>query len=129
MLRNIYGITLTPDGKYAVAVDVNNNLKVLTLDANGVPIITSLQTISNAFPSQTGNGRDISVDAAGNLYAVSSGTALLRAFDPGGASSYTTAFNGTSFSFGLTPAVVPEPATLAAVAGIGSLALRRRRRA
>ena len=123
-------LTLTPDGKSLVVLTDTNTLKVLALDANGVPIITSLQTLADAFPVATVLGRDISVDAAGNLYAVSSGNALLRAFDPGGASQFTLGFDGNTFSFAAGgPAVVPEPTALALIGGAGLLALRRRRRA
>jgi WD40 repeat protein len=65
--------------------------------------------------------RDVALDIAGNLYAVSSSSETLRIYSPGGSWIASTGSDG---SFNLT---VPEPATLALLT-LGSLALLRRRR-
>ena len=123
-------MTISPDGTFAAFVTENSGLIIVDLDADGLPILSTRRLLADAFPTTTIFGRDISIDAAGNLYAVSSGNALLRAFDPGGASQFTLGFDGNTFSFAAGgPAVVPEPTALALIGGAGLLALRRRRRA
>ncbi len=49
--------------------------------------------------TNSGNGRDIAFDAADNLYYVSSGQGMYRVFSPGGNSTTTLTWNGTSYSF------------------------------
>jgi hypothetical protein len=66
--------------------------------------------------------RDVSFDAAGNVYAVSSTSETLRTYSPGGDWVATTGSDGT---FVLQR--VPEPSTLALLP-LSSLAFRRRRR-
>ena len=52
-------------------------------------------------------GRDIAFDAAGNLYVLSSGQALLRVYAPGGHTRATTTSSGT---FEITTLTPPVPA-------------------
>ena len=66
--------------------------------------------------------RDVSFDAAGNVYAVSNSAETLRIFSPGG--EWTTAL-GSDGTFN----IVPEPATLALLTfGAALLGLFRSRR-
>ncbi|MES2708000.1 MAG: hypothetical protein V4726_15515 [Verrucomicrobiota bacterium] len=53
-------------------------------------------------------GRDVAFDAAGNLYTISSGQALLRVFAPGGHTRATTSSNGTFAITEVTPSA-PAP--------------------
>jgi hypothetical protein len=49
--------------------------------------------------TNTGNGRDIAWDAAGNLYYLSSGQGLYRELSPGGHTTTTLTWNGTTYTF------------------------------
>ena len=60
----------------------------------------------------TGVSRDVAFDAAGNLYVLSSGQALLRVFAPGGHTKATTTSSGTFEIMELTPT---PPAPLLAI--------------
>jgi hypothetical protein len=70
------------------------------------------------FDSGMVNVRDLAFDAAGNLYAVDSGSELIRVYSPGGDWVATTGSDG-SFS------AVPEPGALALLVVAGLLIRRR----
>ncbi|MBN2447760.1 MAG: PEP-CTERM sorting domain-containing protein [Phycisphaerae bacterium] len=71
------------------------------------------------FDSGMSRMRDLSFDAAGNIYMVDNYSELLRVFSPGGDWIATTGSDGTF-------TVVPEPTTLVLLT-LGGLALLRRR--
>jgi hypothetical protein len=125
-------VKVSPDNKYVAAITEGNAIDIIPLDAtiggvSGLPDLAAMKTITNAFPDSVTLGRDIDFDAAGNIYAVSSGDQLMRVISPGGDTSFTTAFDGANLSF--SPTAVPEPAALSLL-GVGASALivRRRRR-
>lgn len=101
------GLDVSPDGKYLVVFRgatnnpvapfippfvAANSVLILPLD-NGVPNITNLVVMPTA--PFTATGRDVSFDAVGNIYTVSSGQGLLRIYSPGGFSIVTTGSDGT----------------------------------
>lgn len=91
-LIDTFGIDVSPDGKYLAALRNNNVVTVVPL-TNGIPDMTKRIQFS-AFGA-TVSARDIAFDAANNLYVVSSGFALLRAFSQGGTTVATTDSSGT----------------------------------
>jgi hypothetical protein len=121
ILTNIAGIAVSPDQKYLAAIVNSSDVLVLRLDAMGIPDLGSRLLINTA-PDVT-NARDIAFDAAGNIHYVSPGQQRYRVLAPGGYSSATTSWDGTSFSF----VIVPEPGT-ALLLGAGMLSLARRKR-
>lgn len=94
-------VAISPDGKYLAVLRDDNAFTVVPLN-NGIPDILQRKLITTS-PTTT-LARDIAFDAAGNLYVVSSGQALLRIYSPG----YTTiATTDTLGFFGVTN-IVPE---------------------
>jgi hypothetical protein len=92
ILRISRAIKVSPDGKRAAIIRDDNNIWVLGL-TNGVPDLTTRVLLTNT--PLTTIGRDISFDAAGNIYTASSGQLLLRVFSPGGQSTAITGSDGT----------------------------------
>ncbi len=128
------GPVISADDKWMAFMQVNNNIMLIPL-VNGLPDLANRQAI--AVPNTTGNARQITFDAAGNLYYVSSGQQLLRVLAPGGHTVATTNWNGTDLSFNYTTVpgagavvgAVPEPGTLLlALVGLFFAAAGRRRR-
>lgn len=123
MLVKVRGITVSSDGSMIVAVVDNSSFWTIPM-AGGIPDLSLavLQTVGS-----TNFGRDIAMDAVGNVYVSTSGYARVKIYSPGGANS--------SFTNSLAPLgaiqVVPEPGSLMALgAGVVSLAgLIRRKRA
>ncbi|MCC6484502.1 MAG: PEP-CTERM sorting domain-containing protein [Armatimonadetes bacterium] len=122
MLTKVRAIAVSSDGNMLVAVVDNSSFWTIPL-VGGVPDLSlaALQSVGSV-----NFGRDISMDAVGNVYVSSSGNAKVKIYSPGGANS--------SFTESLAPLgaihVVPEPGSLLALgAGVVSLAgiLRRKR--
>src|SRR4030095_13357337 len=87
------GIDVSPDGRFLAGMKANtNSLNILPLQ-DGIPSITNLIVIPTT--PTTSIARDVSFDAAGNLYTVSSGQGVLRIYSPGGFSVATTGSDGT----------------------------------
>ena len=120
ILRNIVGIAVSPDQKYLAGLINNSDVVVLPL-INGIPDLANRLVIDTG--TDINSGRDIAFDAADNIHYVSSGQALYRVLAPGGFTSATTSWNGTTYDFVL----VPEPSS-ALLLGAGVLLLARRRR-
>ena len=96
IFTGVGAIDVSPDGKWLATMQIDNDVVLIPL-VNGVPDIANRIVVDNG--SNTGNGRDIAFDAAGNIYTVSSGTAMYRVLAPGGHTTTTLTWNGTSYSF------------------------------
>ncbi len=72
-------------------------VKIVTDEETGSPSFDFSQHFIIPTLPNTNVGRDISFDAAGNIYTVSSGQHLLRVYAPGGYTTATTASNGQFF--------------------------------
>lgn len=108
---NAYGgVRVSPDGRFLATININNAILIANM-TNGTPDDSSLVTIANT--PTTGNARGIAWDAAGNIYASSSGQGLLRYYSLGNSSTTISSndFTGTNGSFQLV-----LPATTASVA-------------
>ncbi|MGI8967321.1 MAG: Calx-beta domain-containing protein, partial [Limisphaerales bacterium] len=79
-LRQARAIQVSPDGKFLAIVHDDSHVSLLPL-TNGIPDLGNLSTIS--IPPLTAFGRDLAWDAALNVYTVSSGQGLLRAYSLG----------------------------------------------
>jgi hypothetical protein len=125
LLRQVRGEAISPDGSRIALIRDDNAIFIIPL-IDGIPDLANRTLISGtaAFGTATTLGRDIGFDAAGNLYAVSSGAGLLRILSPGGFSEATTSYDGSTLSF----AVVPEPAAAGLLAGCAAAGLLRRGR-
>jgi len=95
LLRATGGGDVSPSGDFAAVINLETSgITVLPL-IGGVPDLTN-RLAFQGFPEITGGqGRDVAFDAAGNLYAISSGVQALRAFSPGGRTTAITGSDGT----------------------------------
>jgi hypothetical protein len=96
IFTGVGGIDVSPDGKYLATVEIDNDIVVVPL-VNGIPDIANRVIVDAG--TNGGNGRDISFDAADNLYYVSSGQGMYRVLSPGGHSKTTLTWNGSTYSF------------------------------
>lgn len=87
------GIAVTPDGKLLAGIKGNTNAIVFLPLSAGVPNVYGFFVMPTT--PTTSIGRDLTFDAAGNLYTVSSGQGVLRIYSPGGFSTVTTGSDGT----------------------------------
>ncbi len=94
VLTNLQSIAISPDGNYLAAITQSsgNSDTVIIPLTNGIPDFSRLMMLDTGTVTQ---GRGIDFDAAGNLYTISSGDAVLRAFSPGGTTTATTGTDGT----------------------------------
>ena len=109
-LRISRSVKVSPDGKFLAIITDNNDIRFLPLDVNtGIPVYAQMTTIwgTNIFSGAATVGRDAAFDAAGNLYAVSSGMEKIVILSPGGSTIAKTSFDGASGSFQLVN-VMPE---------------------
>jgi hypothetical protein len=95
LLRQTRGVTISPDGQYMALIRDDNLIWVIKL-VNGIPDLSTRKSLATS-PNTT-IGRDITFDAANNIYTVSSGQAVLRAYSPGYRSIAQTSSQGT-FTF------------------------------
>jgi hypothetical protein len=96
IFANVGGIDVSPDGKWLATIEIDNDLAIIPL-VDGIPDIANRMLMDNG--SNTGNGRDIAFDAAGNLHVVSSGQGMYRVLSPGGNRKTTLSWDGTAYSF------------------------------
>ncbi|MCW5554595.1 MAG: hypothetical protein KIS67_20845 [Verrucomicrobiae bacterium] len=98
------GFDVSPDGKYLAGLKAaaTGGANPLGLPANTVilaPMIDGIPDLANIVtmptPGTVSIGREVTFDAVGNLYTVSSGQGLLRIYSPGGFSIVTTGSDGT----------------------------------
>lgn len=122
ILRNVQGMAVSPDQKYLAIILNNSDVAIVPLDENGIPRIQDRLVVDTG--ADINSGRDIAFDAAGNIHYVSSGQAAYRVIAPGGYTSATISYNGTSYSF----VVVPEPSSVASLALAAGFLARRRRK-
>jgi hypothetical protein len=121
IFRTIRGITVSLDQRFLAGVLNFSDVFVVPLDANGIPDITGRLLVNT--PNDINSARDIAFDAAGNIHYVSSGQAVYRVLAPGGFTSSTTSWNGTSFAF----ISIPEPSSAMLLAAAALFVVRRSR--
>lgn len=93
-LKAAGGIALSPANDYLAVINIETNGIAILPMVDGKPDITN-RMYFQGMGTTTAQGRDVAFDAAGNLYAVSSGAGLLRVFSPGGTSTAITGSDGT----------------------------------
>ena len=95
LLQATGGGDVSPQGDFAAVINLETGgITVLPL-VGGLPDLAG-RLAFDGFPGITGGqGRDVAFDAAGNLYAISSGAQALRAFSPGGRTTAITGSDGT----------------------------------
>ncbi|HTV40530.1 MAG TPA: immunoglobulin domain-containing protein [Candidatus Sulfotelmatobacter sp.] len=95
------GVRESPDGRYLAGVDIDNGITLASM-TNGLPDDSSLFHITNN--PETGDSRGMDWDAADNIYVISSGQGLLRAFSLGLTTTCVTSndITGTNGTFSLT---------------------------
>jgi hypothetical protein len=101
ILTGLGGMDVSPDQKWLAAILIDNDIAVIPL-VNGIPDLANRLIVDGG--TNGGNGRDISFDAADNIYYVSSGQGMYRVFSPGGHTVTTLNWDGSQYTF--TPAAV-----------------------
>lgn len=105
LLRTSYSIKVTPDGKHlAIGMQTGPTTFVPLDPVSGLPMLTNRFSLNTAAAGPT---RDVTFDAAGNLYIVNNNIELLRVFSPGGRWVATTGSDGT-FLITNPPVALPE---------------------
>ena len=94
ILRISRAVSISPDGSKMAVIRDDLQTWVIPL-TNGIPDLGNRELVTTYSGAPTTLGRDVCWDAAGNLYALSSGNQLLRVFSPGGATVATTGSDGT----------------------------------
>ncbi len=87
------GFDVSPDGKYLASFRGNTNSVSIVPLENGVPNITNYVVMPTT--PTTSIARDLTFDAVGNIYTVSSGQGVLRVYSKGGFSVVTSGSDGT----------------------------------
>jgi len=94
-LRATGGADVSPRGDLTALINLETNGITVVPLMNGLPDLAN-RLVFQGFPETAGGqGRDVAFDAAGNLYAISSGARALRAFSPGGKTTAITGSDGT----------------------------------
>ena len=104
ILRVSRAVSISPDGSKMAIIRDDMQTWVIPL-LGGIPDLANRELVITYSGAPTTLGRDVAWDAAGNLYALSSGNQLLRIFSPGGATVATTDSDGT---FDLSVAQFPS---------------------
>lgn len=109
ILRVSRAVKISPDGTRMAIIRDDMQTWIIPL-INGLPDLTNrLEVITHSGTPST-LGRDVCFDPAGNLYALSSGNALLRIFSPGGTTTAKTRSDGT---FSLLTVQLPQVSVVA----------------
>lgn len=110
LLRNTVALDMSPDGSTLALIQGASFGRVLFVPlTNGV--FNFAGTNSFAIGLASDNNRDLTFDAAGNVYIISSSGEWLRSYSKGGASVAITGTDGT-FELGSLPTVVNLTATV-----------------
>ncbi|HTD87775.1 MAG TPA: Calx-beta domain-containing protein [Candidatus Binatia bacterium] len=94
ILKVSRAVKISPDNKKMAIIRDDLQTWVIPL-VNGLPNLAQREVVQTYSGAPTTLGRDVCFDAAGNLYALSSGNQLLRIFSPGGRSTAKTRSDGT----------------------------------
>lgn len=97
ILNSSRAIKVSPDGKYMAVIRNDTQTWIVGL-TNGIPDLSQtnlLNTFGTTSTSTTSTGREVSFDAAGNLYASSATQEKLRIWSPGGTTTAKTKSDGT----------------------------------
>jgi hypothetical protein len=92
LLRQTRAVKVSPDNKVVALIRDDNQIWIIPL-TNGLPDLAGRRLMSSG--SLTTIGRDISFDAAGNIYTVSSGQGAMKSFSPGYPTRAVTGSDGT----------------------------------
>ncbi|HWQ90452.1 MAG TPA: Calx-beta domain-containing protein, partial [Clostridia bacterium] len=114
VLANLRALKVSPDGK-KLAVIRNDTQTMIVALTNGIPDLTQRTLVNTFGATSSSSGREVTWDAAGNLYASNISHEKLRVWSPGGS---FTAITRSSGQFELTSP--PTVLTLAAAAGTAS---------
>ncbi len=93
VLRDCRGFNVAADGRNMAFVEDNSKIISVPL-LEGIPDLANRHFI-DAFTPGVSAGRDIAVDAAGNMFLSSSGEGGIRGFSSGGVSETTFSSTGT----------------------------------
>lgn len=118
LFRNTVALDMSPDGSTLALIQGTSFGRVLFVPlTNGVFNFAA----TNSFPIglASDNNRDLTFDAAGNVYIVSSSGEWLRVYSKGGSTVATTGTDGT-FSISTPPVLVSVSASIAAAAEGGA---------
>ncbi len=85
-------VKVAPDGSVVALIRDDNRVWIIPL-TNGIPDLSNRALMDTGVTTIL--GRDLSFDAAGNLYIVSSGQTALKSFSPGFGSRAVTTSDGT----------------------------------
>jgi hypothetical protein len=108
LLRATGGGGVSPRGDYFAVINIETNGITVVPLIEGIPDLTNRLVFHGM--GTTNQGREVAFDIAGNLYAISQGSQILRTFSPGGAATTITTSDGT-FSMSSPPVVLRVTAT------------------
>lgn len=90
-LKEAWTVQISPDGKFVAFTHLNSDFYIVPIDqGTGLPDLANGKYID---AGNVSNGRDLAIDAAGNINLVTSGHARLRMYGQGGLTE--TIFNSS----------------------------------
>jgi hypothetical protein len=92
IFRQTRAVKVSPDNTVVVLIRDDNQIWIIPL-TNGLPDISGRRLMPSGVTTTI--GRDISFDAAGNIYTVSSGQGAMKSFSPGYPTRAVTGSDGT----------------------------------
>jgi len=118
-LFNSRGVKVSPDGK-SIAVSRNDTRTWIVGLTDGVPDITKTNLLTTTGTSgSAANRREVSFDAAGNLYVGNNSHEVVAIWSPGGTTTATTTSSGT-FSIATPQTVLSISNSVASITEGGS---------